>query len=149
MSDDPTTERSEDRRSNTRELVDKLLEERAKMLVLYYRAAGLEADPPEESVAKAVQEFCQLLVDYIAAGHFTLYERIVNGQERRQQVAEVANDIYPDIAATTGAALDFNDKYEHPEKASEDEQLAQDLSVLGEHLASRIELEDKLIKLLR
>ncbi len=149
MSDDLTTERSEDRRSNTRELVEKLLEERAKMLVLYCRAAGLDADPPSNSVAKTVQEFCQLLVDYIAAGHFTLYERIVNGGERRQRVADVANDIYPDIAATTGAALDFNDNYEHPEKVNDDEQLAEDLSVLGEQLASRIELEDKLIKLLR
>lgn len=149
MSDDPTTERSEDRRSNTRELVEKLLEERAKMLVLYCRAAGLDADPPEDSLAKTVQEFCQLLVDYIAAGHFTLYERIIRGEERRQRVADVADDIYPDIAATTGAALDFNDKYEHPDKVNDDEQLAQDLSVLGEQLASRIELEDKLIKLLR
>ncbi len=149
MSDDLTTERSEDRRLNTRELVDKLLEERAKMLVLYCRAAGLDADPPGNSVAKTVQEFCQLLVDYIAAGHFTLYERIVNGEERRQRVADVADDIYPDIAATTGAALDFNDKYEHPDKVNDDEQLAQDLSVLGEQLASRIELEDKLINLLR
>lgn len=149
MSDDLTTERSEDRRSNTQQLVDKLLEERAKMLVLYCRAAGLDADPPGDSVAKTVQEFCQLLVDYIAAGHFTLYERIVNGEERRQRVAEVADDIYPDIAETTGAALDFNDKYERPEKVNEGEQLSADLSVLGEQLANRIELEDKLIKLLR
>jgi regulator of sigma D len=149
MSDELNTERSEDRRSNTRGLIDKLLEERAKMLVLYCRAAGLDADPPGDSVAKTVQEFCQLLVDYIAAGHFTLYERIVNGEERRQRVAEVADDIYPDIAETTGAALDFNDKYEHPENVSQDEQLADDLSVLGEQLAARIELEDKLIRLLR
>jgi regulator of sigma D len=149
MSDNPTTERREHRRSNTQVLIDKLLEERAKMLVLYCRAAGLDADPPGNSVAKTVQEFCQLLVDYIAAGHFTLYERIVNGEERRQRVAEVADDIYPDIAATTGAALDFNDKYEHPEKVNDDEQLARDLSALGEQLASRIELEDKLIRLVR
>ena len=88
-------------------------------------------------------------MDYIAAGHFTLYERIVNGEERRQRVAEVADDIYPDIAETTGAALDFNDKYERPEKVNEGEQLSADLSVLGEQLANRIELEDKLIKLLR
>ncbi len=149
MSEDLTTKPSEDRRSNTQELVDKLLEERAKMLVLYCRAAGLDADPPEDSVAKTVQEFCQLLVDYIAAGHFTLYERIVNGKERRQRVADVADDIYPDIADTTGAALDFNDKYERPEKVNEGEELAGDLSVLGEQLATRIELEDKLINLLR
>ncbi len=149
MSDDITMERNEDRRSNTQELVDKLLEERAKMLVLYCRAAGLDADPPGDSVAKTVEEFCQLLVDYIAAGHFTLYDRIVNGEERRQRVAEVADDIYPDIAETTGSALDFNDKYENPEKVKDDAQLAEDLSILGEQLATRIELEDKLITLLR
>ena len=149
MSKDVTTRGDKDRRAYTQKMVDKLIEERAQMLVLYYRAAGLDPETHEEPLEKPIQEFCQLLVDYIAAGHFTVYDRIINREERRQRVVEVADEIYWDIAATTTTALDFNDKYEDPEKVRDSSQLVKDLSSLGEQLALRIELEDKLLKLLR
>ncbi len=149
MPEDKSNMSTDDRRSNTRELVEKLLAERSEMLVLYYRAAGLDSESHSEPLDKAVQSFCQLLVDYIAAGHFTLYDRIVQREERRQPLAAVAEKIYPEIAATTSAALDFNDKYENSEKVRSSSQLTDDLSELGELLATRIELEDKLLQLLR
>lgn len=149
MSEDMTSTGDKDRRGYTQKMVNKLLEERAQMLVLYYRAAGLDPETHKEPLEKPIQEFCQLLVDYIAAGHFTVYERIINRQERRQRVVEVADEIYSDIAATTTSALDFNDKYENPEMVRHSAQLSKDLSSLGEQLALRIELEDKLLKLLR
>ena len=57
----------------------------------------------------------------------------------------MAESIYPRIAETTDAAVNFNDKYE---TLAEDElktHLENDLSKLGEELAMRIELEDRLI----
>lgn len=146
MSEFPTGEEGDERRAQSRQLVEKLLNERAHMLVLFCRAAGLDSDRRSKPVEKVVQEFCQLLVDYVAAGHFAVYERIVNGKERRERVVQVADEIYPDIATTTTAALDFNDKYESPQKAQDLEQFTKDLSRLGEYLATRIELEDKLLK---
>ena len=86
-----------------------------------------------------------MLVDYIAVGHFSLYERIVNGTERRRELAKLALDLYPRIADTTTTALDFNDKYDCGDHFEVTDSFKSDLSHLGEELALRIDLEDKLI----
>lgn len=141
-------QRSEnERRRGTRDSVAKMVAERTQVLALYWRLAGIDsfADEQRDPAQKLLQEFCQLLVDYIAAGHFSLYERIVNGTERRREIATVAQDLYPRIANTTTAALDFNDKYDSSDRWQITESFKSDLSRLGEELAVRIELEDKLI----
>ncbi|MFQ6023049.1 MAG: sigma D regulator [Acidiferrobacterales bacterium] len=143
--------RAQERRTRTRELVAKLTAERAEVLALFCRVAGLEPfkdENPDKLSPALLQEFCQVLVDYIAAGHFSLYERIVNGAERRRGIAKLAEQLYPRIAKTTEAALAFNDKYDTEEKRDSATDLDNDLSQLGEELALRIELEDKLLKAL-
>ncbi len=139
-----------ERRSGTKNLVDKLTAERAEMLTLFCRVAGLDPfkDDAQRHAPEVLQEFCQVLVDYIAAGHFSLYERIVNGAERRRDTAKLAEKLYPRIAGTTEAVLAFNDKYDTEEQRDEAPQLDEDLSILGEELALRIELEDQLLKAL-
>lgn len=143
--------RDRERRTGSQELVQKLMVERTEMLALYCQLAGLETyengkNARAQPALELLQKFCQVLVDYIAAGHFSLYERIVNGIERRQQVATLAEKLYPRIANTTEAALDFNDKYDCGDKCEISLAFSDDLSHLGEKLASRIELEDKLIR---
>ncbi|MGP4763498.1 Rsd/AlgQ family anti-sigma factor, partial [Klebsiella pneumoniae] len=59
-----------------------------------------------------VQSFCQKLMDYLSAGHFEMYERIVsecavNGHDSRKLV----DSLTPKISASTDVALEFNDKY--------------------------------------
>lgn len=138
----------DERRRGTRDSLTRMVQERAEVLALYWRLAGIDPFADGQSrapVQKLLQEFCQLLVDYIAAGHFSLYERIVNGTERRREVATLAQELYPRIANTTTAALDFNDKYDCNDPLDIDESFKSDLSRLGEELAVRIELEDKLI----
>ena len=134
-----------DRRSGTRSLIDKMLSERQRMLVLFERLAGVEPYADEMPSDSLLQEFSQILIDYIASGHFGLYERIVEGKERRMGVVKLAEELYPRIANTTQAAVEFNDVYEklNGERASDD--ITQLLSKLGEELAVRIELEDQLI----
>ena len=83
--------RDKERRTGSQELVQKLVAERTEMLVLYCQLAGLEPfgngkNSRTKPAQELLQKFCQVLVDYIAAGHFSLYERIVNGTERRQQI---------------------------------------------------------------
>jgi regulator of sigma D len=137
-----------ERRAGTREMVSRLLAERTEMLALYCRLAGLvpyNDDKQEKPAQKLLQEFCQVLVDYIAAGHFSLYERIINGTERRRDVAGLAEGLYPRIAESTESALNFNDKYDCGDHCEITESLEMDLSKLGEELAARIEYEDKLI----
>lgn len=142
-----------DRRAGTQKVIAKLQAERTEMLVLFCRVAGLEpyTDSPRHAVAaqpvqQVLQEFCQVLVDYIATGHFGLYERIANGQERRRQISGLAAELYPRIAESTQLALDFNDKYDCEDHCTNLGSLQKDLSKLGEILAQRIEWEDKLIK---
>ncbi|MHB8256513.1 MAG: sigma D regulator [Acidiferrobacterales bacterium] len=139
-------EKSAARRARSHELTQKLVAERTEMLVLFCRLAGIESYAPEiRPVKKLLEEFCQILVDYISAGHFALYERIIDGTERRRDVASLAEQLYPAIAETTDAALDFNDRYDRDNHRPMLENLPQELSQLGEQIAVRIELEDRLI----
>lgn len=134
-----------ERRGSSRDMVAKLHAERTQMLVLYCRVAGLEPFTATKPVQSLLQEFCQILIDYIASGHFLLYERIANGSERRRAVAELAEKLYPRIARATEAALAFNDKYDCEDHCNVIDTLSEDLSKLGEELAVRIELEDRLL----
>lgn len=126
------------------DVVRSLITERTEMLVTYCRLAGVEPfNPPTKSVHELLQEFCQVLVDYIAAGHFTLYDRLGGKNERRKELREIAERVYPRIAESTDAALAFNDKYSEGNGSLLE--LSRDLSRLGEEIAARIDLEDKLI----
>lgn len=150
-----TVQRSKDsapkpaeRREGTQKQLSAMVAERTEMLSLYCRLAGLDplSDHRHRQPAKKlVQEFCQILIDYMAAGHFGLYDRLVNGTERRRHVADLAAQLYPRIADTTQVALDFNDKYDVNEQWEIPLSFETDLSRLGEELAVRIELEDRLI----
>lgn len=139
-----------ERRKRSADLVDKLRNERTEMLVLFCRVAGLEPYSTHEPAGGMLQEFCQVLVDYVAAGHFALYERIVNQRERRAALVKLAENVYPQIADTTDAALAFNETYAGAVAAGAiPDSLWGDLSRLGEALAQRIELEDRLINALQ
>ncbi len=139
-----------ERRAGSRDMVRKLMDERTEMLSLYCRLAGVDTAKNgrrHAPTAELLQNFCQVMVDYLAAGHFSLYERMTNGNERRQSLAAQAEQVYPKIAETTQAALDFNDKYDGKNGLELSMAFDNDLNRLGEVLASRIEMEDKLLKL--
>lgn len=139
-----------ERREGSRDMVRKLMDERTEMLSLYCRLAGVDTAKNgrrHAPAAELLQEFCQVMVDYLAAGHFSLYERMVNGNERRQNLAALAEQVYTRIDETTQAALDFNDKYDGKNGLELSMAFDDDLNRLGEVLASRIEVEDKLLKL--
>jgi len=138
-------EQARDRRRGTRALIDKMLSARQHMLVLFERLAGVAPYADEMPDSELLQEFSQILVDYIASGHFGLYERIVEGRERRRGVVKLAEELYPRIADTTQVAVEFNDAYEKSNGPTVSEDVTQMLSKLGEELAVRIELEDQLI----
>jgi regulator of sigma D len=137
-----------DRRERTREMIHKLLSERQEMLTMFCRVAGLEPFGDAKPSVDVLQEFCQVLVDYSAFGHFEIYERIVAGRERRTRVLEVAREVYPRIAEASEVAVEFNDKYDASDHTLDLHQLDRDLSKLGEELAVRIEMEDRIIQAL-
>ena len=126
-------------------MVRKLLDERQEMLAMFCRVAGLEPFSGAKPSTEVLQEFCQVLVDYSAFGHFEIYERIVDGRERRLQVIEVAREVYPRIAEASEVAVDFNDKYDASDHTIDLAQLDSDLGKLGQELAMRIEMEDRIL----
>ena len=136
---------SEERRSGTHEMVNKLLAERQEMLVMFCKVAGLQPFPEAESGEDLLQRFCEVLVDYSAFGHFEIYERIIDGRERRSKVVEVAREVYPRIAEATECAVEFNDKYDANDHELDLHRLESDMGKLGEELAIRIEMEDRII----
>ena len=141
----PEVREQSERRSGTRALIDKMLSERQRMLVLFERCAGVEPYADEKPNDELLQEFSQILVDYIASGHFGLYERICEGKERRRGIVRLAEELYPRIADTTQVAVEFNDICEQSNGEDIGGNLMKVLSKLGEELAVRIDLEDQLI----
>jgi regulator of sigma D len=132
-------------REKTEEIISKLLSERQDVLVRFCRVAGLDPFTPDQPSREMIEEFCQVLVDYSAFGHFEIYSRILSGEERRQQVLEVANRIYPQIAESTEFAVAFNDKYDALTHTEPLDHLNDDLAKLGEEIAMRIDVEDQLL----
>ncbi|WP_428604202.1 sigma D regulator [Sedimenticola sp.] len=137
-----------DRRTRTKEMVDKWLDERQRMLVLYCKLAGIESFSPDKPEKQLLRDFCQLLIDYVAFGHFEVFDRITSGDERRGEVIKVAQAAFPKISEVTELAVAFNDKYDLSDHIQPLDTLNKDLSILGEDLAIRIEQEDKLVEAL-
>jgi len=134
-----------ERRSDSRQKMESLLGARKETLSLYTELASLRPFKEEADVSVVLQEFCETLMDYTASAHFQLYRFIEDGSERRSNVRELAEKVYPNISVTTERFLDFNDKYEDLKKGEHFSALDNDLSHLGEILADRILYEDQVI----
>jgi len=138
-----------ERRQQSNELIAKLQNERREVWSLYCNVAELKPFSANDAVKSLLTQFSQLLVDYVSLGHFGVYERLLAGTERRSRVLTVAKELYPEFSKTTDAAISFNDKYDNVEKVEVFEDLEQDLSILGESLAKRIDLEDRLCEVMK
>jgi regulator of sigma D len=137
-----------ERREQTRDQVLKLLEDRQHMLVSYCELAGLEPYNNTKPVEEKLRTFCQKLVDYLATGHFTIYNRIEGGDEDRNHVLEIAREVMPGIEDTTDISVAFNDKYDESDHSLTLDYLSSDMDMLGESLGSRADYEDRLINAL-
>jgi regulator of sigma D len=139
----------QERRARTRKEIKTLIAERNKVLSLYYNLASKaeKIDDKADSLVEQLQEFCQELIDYLATGHFEIYRRLEEGDERRDDMIGLADQIYSGINKTTQAAVDFNDMYDISEGFDVEilQELPRHLSTLGQELATRIDLEDRFI----
>ncbi|MDB4223007.1 sigma D regulator [Granulosicoccus sp.] len=152
---EPTGEGSGlERRARLHNTIESLVKLRQEVVVSYCQLAGVSSfaarDVEEHKVeADQLRRFCQIMVDYTAMGHFEVYQRIIEGKERRRAVKDVAVEVYPAIAETTDYLVDFNDKYDAFDGSGEEVSLlSSDLSRLGEVIAIRGELEDQLLSAL-
>lgn len=138
----------QERRGSSNELIEHMLKERHQLLSLMLQVSTEQAEEESIQAIPDLEEFVQVLVDYIAAGHFGLYERISEGKERRKAISDLAVEIYPRIEQTTQIALAFDEKYNPENNNTDINHFQADLSKLGEELTTRIELEDQLIELM-
>ena len=146
-----TSEVTVERRSQSHRAIKKLVDHRTQMLSLYGELAAhrpFTAAENSEYIQNLLQRFCQALIDYTADAHFRLYRFVDNNKERRTSVVDVAKNVYPYIEETTQMILDFNDKYDTDDFHQFLSKLENDLSILGEKLADRIEQEDRLVDIL-
>lgn len=137
-----------ERRARSHQEIEDLVECRTGALSLYSELASKQPFKTEHDTQRLLQTFCERLIDYTASAHFQLYRHIDEDRERRAPIRDIAGEVYPNISEITQKILDFNDKYDCEDHCGDFSHLADDLSVLGEQLADRIELEDKLIELL-
>ena len=137
----------DNRRTRQTHTINSLLQERQQVLMTMCELAELEArEVKTEAVIQNLKNFNQQLVDYTALGHFEIYERIVDGKERRGNIKKVADRVYPQISKSTQLFVDFNDKYDGADEKESLTDLFRDLSSIGEAMAERIESEDLLLR---
>ena len=137
----------DNRRIRQSETIKNLLTERQQVLVSMCELAELEvADIPFDAIIDSLKGFNQALMDYTALGHFEIYERIIDGKERRGNIKRVADRAYPSISETTQKFVEFNDKYDGADASDSVINLYVDLSSIGEAMADRIESEDMLLR---
>jgi regulator of sigma D len=130
------------------EIIDRWLEERQQMLVQYCDLSALDSATSNDAFrGEKLRELCQILVDYVSAGHFEIYDQLIKeGREFEDQEAlQEAGKLYGVIDKTTEKLLDFNDKYLETDDLSS---LTPDLSTLGETLETRFSAEDRMISVL-
>lgn len=134
--------------SNVSKIIERWLEERRELLAKYCDLTEV-IDVSDNAVkhVEELQEFCELMVDYISVGHFEIFDQL----HKEGQLFEDASgldkepNLLEKIQTTTEYILDFNDKY----LSSHDlDARIIDLASLGEIFAQRFGLEDKLIDVL-
>jgi len=130
------------------DLIDRWLKERQELLVHYCELSGESDFTQTEALREKFVRLCEVLVDYVSAGHFEIYEQLIQeAREFNDGGLELAAKLYPRITQTTETALNFNDRLDGKALSESDvRELFDQLSELGEILESRFEMEDYLIE---
>lgn len=142
-------EQAQEKWGGIHKLVDTWLEERKTLLVQYCKLAAL---PPFEGGANAlpdykdIETFCETLMDYASTGHFEMYDKILDECQQNADNEQWINEVTEKIKATTDTALSFNDSYAELSDEQEMQDFVRNLTLLGEKLEERFELEDMLLE---
>lgn len=131
-------------------MIARWLHERQELILLFCAVDGLrEFTPKSTPVSVKIRAFCQVLMDYVSAGHFEVYEELMQeADDFEDDYGPLVNSIMPKIQLSTELAVDFNDRHADSDLKTIQPEMARELSALGEKLAERFELEDRLIKIM-
>ena len=130
------------------DLIDRWLQERQELIVRYCDLGNTPDFTKPEELHERLSEVCELLLDYVSAGHFEVYEKLMNeAREFDDGGMEIAARVYPRISKTTQEMLAFNDLLDVSDKSEDDMRAMYGrVSYLGEIMEERFELEDLLIE---
>lgn len=134
--------------SNVDKLISRWLKERQELILLYCKVDGLKQFIQQDTpINIRVQALCDVLIDYVSAGHFEIYQHLMREAEQFKDDYQATIDrILPRIQESTELALDFNDRYSSADLCERNmSELAKDLNNLGVRLVERFDLEDQLI----
>ncbi|QIR13461.1 sigma D regulator [Shewanella aestuarii] len=145
-------EKAEKRWGGANKLIDQWLTHRRKLLVKYFKLAGLAPNRNTDKTLPSIEDvkdFCAQLVDYVSEGHFEVYDKVVSACAKHGQESKAtAQTLLPKISESTDIALDFNDKYTESENDEILYHLDKDLAQLAQAMETRFEFEDELIEIL-
>lgn len=127
-------------------VINKWLVERQELIRLYCLLTQDPSDRPK--FLRSLESFCEVLVDYLSAGHFEVFTELENeARAFDERGLQLVNALYPYLEQSTEIALCFNDRCEQLKLSHRDfEKVREELSYLGESLTDRFQLEDQLIE---
>lgn len=135
-----------DRFANVEALLTKWLKERRELLSQYtHLAVSLDSDINPTKLKERQRSLCELLVDYVSAGHFEVFHQLISEAESFADGSyQIAEQLMPGIGDTTEVILAYEEKHSS-DLIDATDGLQRDLNTLGEVLESRFVLEDQLI----
>ena len=138
---------AQERWGGVHDIIDRLLAERRALVEAWLPLKEKSQLTPKDT--PQVQTLCEILMDYVSAGHFTLYQQLaLEAKEFGDDSAlQMLQSVLPEIESSTQLAIEFNDKFDSA--AHCDQQLADipiSIQALSLVMAERFQLEDKLIK---
>ena len=127
-------------------VIHKWLVERQELIRLYCALTVEETNLP--MFLRSLETFCEVLVDYLSAGHFEVFTELENEAKTfDERGLQLVNALYPYLEQSTELALCFNDRCEQLKVSHRDfKKIREELSYLGESLTDRFQLEDQLIE---
>lgn len=140
----------EDHHRRVESLVRRWLEERQSLIVLMM-GLGEHAQGQTDTIPlyERVQAFCEVLMDYVSAGYFEVYDELLaEGEAQGRKVLADGQALLQKLQPTLDAIIGFNDLHDDPEDAEVLDGLPHELSRLGLVLEERFQIEDRMIALL-
>ncbi|SHE35510.1 regulator of sigma D [Modicisalibacter ilicicola DSM 19980] len=139
---------AQERWGGVHRMIDRWIDARREMLVAFMDLKEA-CDIDEEAVTKArIDNFSELLMDYISAGHFEIYPQLRQEAEHfnDHEALAVADKLLERLEMSTQLALDFENDYSTPTRCQHYLfRLPAWLERLGKGLTERFALEDQLI----
>lgn len=138
---------AQERWGGVHEIIDRWLDQRRQLIEALMYLNGCKAFSSSDT--EKVQYACDMLVDYVSAGHFTVYEQLAMEAKEfhDDESLLLLRKLLPLIENTTEVAIEFNDKFGiKGQPVNQLEGLSVALQTLLVVMAERFQHEDLLIK---